>query len=75
MNFDPTIAPVRSGLPPALAAKADALFYARRPLGLNVQFIREDGARDEFSLADAARRDEFVSSLKRRGVAFAVSGE
>ena len=74
MNFDPTIAPVRSGLPPMLAAKADALFYARRKFGFNVQFIREtDGVRDEFSFIDAARRDAFVASLKRRGVVFAVS--
>lgn len=73
MDFDPTLRSNSEGLPPHLAAAKDRLFYSRRPLGLNVQFIREDGLRDEWSFADVSRRDNFVASLVRRGVPHAVS--
>lgn len=73
MEFDHSFKPNRSGLPAALAARMDVVFYARRAQGLNVQFIREDGALDEFSLSDHARVESFTQSLVRQGKAFAVS--
>lgn len=72
--FDPTFKPCRAGLPTQALLLADRLFYQRRALGLNVQFVRQDGRLDEFSLATAERRNGFVAMLQRTGTDYAVSG-
>lgn len=73
MTFDSTFKPNRDGLAAPIAAAMDRVFYARRPLGLNVQWIRDDGQLDEWSLQDIARRDAFVAKLQRDGKSFAIS--
>jgi len=73
MDFDFNFTPRRDGLPEILAAKADQLFYSRRALGLNVQFIRQDGDLDEMSFADMASRDAHITKMKRLGTEHVVS--
>ena len=73
MQFNSDFQPNRDGLPAAIAPMMDRAFYTRRAAGLNVQFIREDGALDEFSLATAERRDAFVAALQRQGKDYAIS--
>lgn len=57
----------------AAAVILSRAFYKRRPLGLNVQFMSDDGTLDEWSFADNPRRDAFTKSLKAQGRAFALS--
>ncbi len=73
MKFDASFHPSRSNLSPAIAAAMDRAFFARRPAGLNVQFLTEAGALDEWSFASAAQRDRFTDGLRADGRDFAVS--
>lgn len=50
----------------ALAARVKAKREAQG-LGLNVRFVREDGAHDEFSFATVERANAFRASLVRQG--------
>lgn len=74
MTFDHSHKPVIH--PTAPAQIADALrrdFYARRPLGLSVQFAREDGILREYSWAYPENRDIFLNKLKRNGTPYVLS--
>ena len=68
MKFDPTFKPNRENLTPTIAAMMDRVFYGRRPLGQNVQFINEDtGTLDEWSFESADRAAKFSAQLTRQG--------
>lgn len=73
MTFDPTLSPCRDGLSEPIAAAMNRIFFARRPLGLNVQFVTLDGALDERSFATASARDSFTGLLASEGRDYAIS--
>ncbi len=73
MQFDPTYKPNRENLSAAIAAMMDRVFYARRSQGLNVQFIREDGRRDEWSMESAERAQAFLAKCHREGLQAVIS--
>ncbi|MER9524024.1 hypothetical protein NKI96_10610 [Mesorhizobium sp. M0292] len=74
LQFDAARKPHRDGLPATIVEKMNAVFYARRTAGLNVQFVRStDGQIDEWSFANAEQRDSFVASLIRQNIRFAIS--
>jgi hypothetical protein len=56
-----------SSLPPALAARAQAIVAQREGEGLNVHFINLDGQADRRSFATKERADAFRASLERNG--------
>jgi len=66
-TFDQSFKSNSDGLPAALAAQKDRVFYARRPLGMNVQFIREDGLRDEWSFNSTDRAQAFAAGITAKG--------
>lgn len=66
-TFDPNQKPSNDGLNDEMAAMRDRVFYSRRPKGMNVQFIREDGARDEWSFNSVERAEGFAASIIRQG--------
>lgn len=73
MKFDANHKPNRANLSPTVVAMMDRAFYARRPAGLNVQFINEVGDLDEWSFASIDSRDQFLAGLQKQGRDFAVS--
>lgn len=64
-KFDQNHKPSRNGLSPEIAALMDRAFYSRRPLGFNVQFLTEDGQRDEWSFNNRASAERFANNLDR----------
>lgn len=74
MTFDHDQKPViHASAPVEIAAALRRDFYARRPLGLSVQFEREDGIRREYSWAYPENRDIFLAKLKRIGTPYVLS--
>lgn len=73
LKFDPSLKPNRDRLSPEIAALMDRAWYRNRANGFNVQFIRDDGKRDEWSFKDAERRDGFMDKLRRDGIACVAS--
>lgn len=72
MQFNPDHKPSRSGLDLSTAALMDRAFYRRRPLGLNVQFDNL-GKLDEWSFNSVEARENFITTLGRKGLSHAVS--
>lgn len=73
MTFDPAYKPHRDGLTPAIAALMDRAFYRNRADGFNVQFIAENGKRDEWSFNSRERAEAFATNLAKRDVESAFS--
>lgn len=73
MTFDNTYKPHRDGLDAVMASMMDRAFYRNRANGFNVQFIAEDGKRDEWSFNCRERAEAFASGLERRGIVPAFS--
>ncbi|MGJ0507623.1 MAG: hypothetical protein ACR652_10920 [Methylocystis sp.] len=59
-------------LPAAVVETPRRVIAERRAAGLSVQFLREDGRRDEWQFNTLAQRDAFVRRLA--GAAYAISG-
>ena len=75
MKFDYNHKPTRENLSAMVAKQMDALFYARRDAGLNVQFIRDDGRTDEWALKDMEQVKALVARFKASGIQYAVSAQ
>lgn len=74
MKFNPNFEPANKNFPAALIAAKNKVFYNRRAMGLNVQFIRpDDGQLDEYSLRDEESRNAFVAQLERKGIDYVIS--
>lgn len=73
MKFDNAHKPNRDNLSEVVAKQMDAVFYARRAQGLNVQFVSASGKLDEWSFANAEQRDAFTAKLSADGKDYAVS--
>lgn len=73
MNFNPEYKPNRENLAPRMVEMMDRVFYSRRAQGMNVQFVREDGTLDEFSLESADRAQAFLAQCKRNGIDAVIS--
>lgn len=72
MRFDPTFQhPLPPTLPKAAVEATRRVIAERRAAGLAVQFVRDDGALDEWQFSTLAQRDAFTSRLPG---AFAISG-
>lgn len=72
MTFDHNHKPNRTNLSAHIAALMDRVFYERRGLGFNVQFLNE-GRLDEWSFNNRERAEGFAASLERQGREFAFS--
>lgn len=73
MKFNPEYKPNRDNLSAHIVVMMDRVFYGRRALGMNVQFIREDGRLDEFSLESAERAQAFLAKCHRQGLDAVIS--
>ncbi len=60
MQFDHTYRPA---WPANMAPVVEPIFLKRRALGLSVQFVKDDGALDEWQFNDVATRDRFIAKL------------
>ncbi|TPJ86938.1 MULTISPECIES: hypothetical protein [unclassified Mesorhizobium] len=72
-SFDHSFKPHREGLIPQIAAAMDRAWYSNRSNGFNVQFIRDDGARDEWSFNSRLRAEIFADNLASNGKKYAFS--
>jgi hypothetical protein len=72
-TFDMSHKPNRENVTEEVAAMMDRAFYKRRPLGMNVQFINEDGLRDEWSFNSVERAEAFADKIRRSGLPVAIS--
>lgn len=73
IEFDPSHTFGTDDLPDAVAQRTIDLRKRRRGLGLNVQFMKDDGTRDEWSFSTIERRDAFIRGLEREGKTYAIS--
>lgn len=73
MKFDPTYKPNRENLSATSAALMDRVFYSRRALGQNVQFVNESGVVDEWSMESAERAKALFDKFQRNGVSAVIS--
>ena len=69
MQFDVDYRPV---WPAHMKSVVEPVFLARRDAGLSVQFVRDDGARDEWQFVSVAQRDAFIAK-NLSGKPYAVS--